>query len=235
MRRSHSPRPTYRQVELGGLGVYNVKVRAMAMLIHTFLAQAISPRFATNQYLHSLYRWHVLEHRDLPNPGRPVIFFAIIKDVKDNTPLNEMWVTVKQWYQLLMEKGITHTSDNPDSPPIVILSKIEERHPTVDFPTVYHLTRLFWLSPEQKSFIFKMVQSLLPTRERLARLGKVPTNTCLHCDAEDTTAHLLTCTFSLEVTNPLLNCLRSYFDNLTPEDIVILNIPVQESLELPVT
>ena len=29
---------TYRAVELGGLGVHNVKVRAMAMLIHKFLA-----------------------------------------------------------------------------------------------------------------------------------------------------------------------------------------------------
>ena len=41
----------YRPVELGGLGVHNVKVRALAMLIHTFLAQAISPRFPTNHYL----------------------------------------------------------------------------------------------------------------------------------------------------------------------------------------
>ena len=230
---------TYRQAELGGLGVYNVKVRAMAMLIHTFLAQAISPRFTTNQYLNSLYRWHVLEHRDLPNPGRPpyysATFFAIIKDVKDNTPLNVMWVTVKQWYQLLLEKGVTHTSEDPNSPPVIIPSKLEERHPVVDFPVVYHLSRLFGLSPEQKSFNFKMVQSLLPTRARLARLGKIQTDACLHCNGEpDTTAHLLTCTFSLEVSNPLLNCLRSYIDNITPEDIVVFNIPVQESLELPV-
>ena len=40
---------TYRSVELGGLAIHNVKVRAMAMLIHTFLAQAICPKFPNNQ------------------------------------------------------------------------------------------------------------------------------------------------------------------------------------------
>ena len=33
----------YREVSQGGLGVYNVKMRARAMLLHTFLSQAISP------------------------------------------------------------------------------------------------------------------------------------------------------------------------------------------------
>ena len=62
---------TYRQVELGGLGVHCVRTRAMAMLIHTFLAQAICPRFNNNQYLNQLYKWHVLEDRDIPFPGKP--------------------------------------------------------------------------------------------------------------------------------------------------------------------
>ena len=92
----------YRQTELGGLGLYNVKIRAIAMLIHTFLAQAISPLFTTNFYLNSLYRWHVLE--EIPDPGRPPYyseaFFSTIKDVKKNTPLNVTWITLKQWYQL---------------------------------------------------------------------------------------------------------------------------------------
>ena len=79
----------YREVSEGGLGVYNVKMRAMAMLLHTFLSQAISPLFKSNMYYTTLYRWHVLEERHLPNPGRPPFysstFFSIIKDVKDNT------------------------------------------------------------------------------------------------------------------------------------------------------
>ena len=57
---------SYRQVELGGLGLNCVRTKAMAMLIDTFKAQAISPRFRTNQYHNNLYKWHVLEHRDIP-------------------------------------------------------------------------------------------------------------------------------------------------------------------------
>ena len=62
---------TYREVGMGGLGMHNVKMRAMAMLIHTFLAQAISPKFPENQYLKALYLWRVTEDRSIPDPGRP--------------------------------------------------------------------------------------------------------------------------------------------------------------------
>ena len=97
----------YRQPELGGLGLFNVKVRSMAMLIHTFLSQAISSLFPANMYHNTLYRWHVLEQRDLPNPGRPPYyssdFFSLINDVHENTPLNVTWISVKEWYRLLLE------------------------------------------------------------------------------------------------------------------------------------
>ena len=82
----------YRPVELGGLGGHNIKVRALAMFIHTFLAQAIYPRFTINFYLNELYRLHVLDNKTLPDPGRPphysTTFFATIKDVHSNTALN---------------------------------------------------------------------------------------------------------------------------------------------------
>ena len=152
------------------------------MLIHTFLAQAITPSFPNNQYLNSLYRWHVLCERNLPDPGKPPYystkFFNLIKHVKENTPLNVAWVTVKQWYDLLMEMGVTHTSEDINSPPVIIPSKLEEKNPEVEFSTPYHLSRIFGLSPEQKSFLFKMLQSLLPNRERLHRIGKIQSSDC---------------------------------------------------------
>ena len=89
----------YRQVDKGGLGLHNVKVRASAMLIHTFLAQAVSPRFPTNHFYNSLFRWHVLDQHDFPEPVRPpyysVAFFSLIKNVHNTTPLNVAWVSVK--------------------------------------------------------------------------------------------------------------------------------------------
>ena len=83
--------------------------------------------------------------------------------------------------------------------------------------------------------MFKMLQSLLPTRDRLARMGKVLSSNCLHCDGiPDSTAHLLTCSHSSEVSTRLQQCITSYLPNCSPEDIVLLRIPVAESLELPI-
>ena len=82
----------------------------MATLINTFLAQDVSPLFPTNHYLNSLYKWHVLGQRDIPDPGCPpyyiVAFFSVIKDVHFSTPLNIIWITLKQWNQLLLEHEI---------------------------------------------------------------------------------------------------------------------------------
>ena len=229
----------YRQPELGGLGVFNVKIRSMAMLIHTFISQAISPLFPTNMYHNTLYRWHVLEQRDLPNPGCPPYyssaFFNIIKDVHENTPLNVTWISVKEWYRLLLEKGVTHTSDDPSSPPLLIASKVELDHPEITVDS-YFLARKFGLAPEQKSFLFKMIQSLLPTKERLARIGKVASPACIFCQAhEDNTLHLLSCTQGSEVTSPLLRCLADHVSNFTHQNLILLNISLSESMELPVT
>ena len=196
----------FRQVNEGGLAVHNVKVRAMAMLLHTFLSQAISPAFPASVYYSSLYRWHILEDRNIPNPGCPPYysshFFSIIKEVADNSPLNVAHLSVKQWYRLLLEQGITHSSEDPTVPPAIIASKL---------------------------------QLLLPTQERLARLGKKPSPACTFCAAQvDNNAHLLTCPQGLEVTGPLTRFLQAHVESATPENIVILNLPTSDSLELPV-
>ena len=95
----------------------------------------------------------------------------LFKNVHNNTPLNVAWISVKQWYQLLLEQDVTHTTEDEDSPPVVIRSKFEENHPEVDAVHSYRLSRVFGLEPDQRSFLFKMLQSLLPTRS--ASIGLV--------------------------------------------------------------
>ena len=228
----------YRFTGLGGLGLYNVKARSLAVLIHTFLLQAISPLFPTNYYLYSLYRWHVLDDRDIDDPGRPPYysecFFSIIKDIHLNTPLNVKWISVKQWYQLLLERGVTHTSQDPNSPPSIIPSKFEESNPDCDHSITYRMSRLFGLDQEQKSFLFKIIQNLLPTKERLHRLGKVQTSSCPFCENPvDNLEHLLDCPFSIEISNPLQICLSHQVQDISARKIVTLSFSTSESWELP--
>ena len=87
-------------------------------------------------------------------------FFAIIVDVHVNTPLNFTF-TVKQWYTLMLEKGVTHTCDDPSAPAVMIASKVEETNLEVDMPAAYMVARMFGVAPEQKTFLFKMLQSVI--------------------------------------------------------------------------
>ena len=144
------------------------------------------------------------------------------------------WVTLKQWYQLLLERGITHSSDDHDSPPVLLKSRLEESRPDADFSCSYRLSRLFGLSPDQKSFLFKLVQNLLPTRERLHRTRKSPIPACSFCnEPEDILEHLFSCPQSTDVTNPPFSCLSSQVDILTFRDVIQMNIETTESWEHP--
>ena len=93
------------------------------------------------------------------------------------------------------------------------------------------LVRKFGLDPEQKDFLFKLLQSLLPTQERLARIGKKPSPACSFCDAQvDNNAHLLTCPQGAEITAPLTRFLQGHVEDVTPQ----LTLPTTDSMELPV-
>jgi hypothetical protein len=151
-----------------------------------------------------------------------------------NSPLNVAWISVKDWYRILQEDGVTHNSKDTDSPAALLPTKLEENYLDVVFEDSYSLSRTFGLSPEQKSFLFKILQTLLPNKERLIRLGKVQSAACTFCEAaEDNTAHLLSCPQGSEVTSPLLRCIKTHVDNIIHQNIMLLNIPCSESLELP--
>ena len=87
------------------------------------------------------------EHHELPKPGfTPYYneeFFRIIKDVKDNTPLNPLYMSVKMWYKFLVEKKVTMREINDEGRPELVPCKIEERNPEVIWPESYRL----WVEP----------------------------------------------------------------------------------------
>ena len=79
------------------------------------------------------------------------------------------------------------------------------------------------------------MQSLLPTQERLARIGKKPSPASSFCDAQvDHNAHLLTCPQGSEITAPLTSFLQGHVEDVTPQKIVPLTLPTTDSMELPV-
>ena len=100
-----------RPISYGGLGVLCPKYRALACLIQSFLETAANPKFRRNHYHGLLFRYHVLNETDLPDPGFPPYyspdFFSTIRKAREETPLNVITMTISQWTRWLVEDNLT--------------------------------------------------------------------------------------------------------------------------------
>ena len=103
----------------------------------------------------------------------------------------------------------------------------------------WRLSSLKGLSSEDHSFLWKMLHNLLPTQERINRMGlpNAPTPMCTHCDmqAPDQVHHaLVTCPQNKDVSDWLLHQIHPYLPNISPQQLVLLHLGVlQEDQELP--
>ena len=82
----------YRNTEVGGLGLMNVKIRASALLVRSFLEASVNPKFRQSLFHQVLYMYHVLEETCLPDPGHTPYhdreFFDLIKRYINKCPLD---------------------------------------------------------------------------------------------------------------------------------------------------
>ena len=177
----------YRGTDVGGLGLMCVKMRSLALLVRTFLETSINPKFRHSLFHEQLFRYHVLGESNLPDPGfTPYYdrdFFDLIIHYKNNSPLNIATMTTKQWYSVLLEDKVIMNPATEVSAATLIPVRIETIHPNTDWPAVWKLVRMKGLGSELISFQLKMLHSLLPTRDRVARLGldEGQAGLCLHC------------------------------------------------------
>ena len=158
----------YRKVEHGGLGLHNVKCKAMASLISTFLQTAANKRYQQSLYHNTLYRYYCLGEESVPKPDIPPYynqqFFDIIKTVKEKTPLNPIYLTVKEWYNYLLEKEVTMEVVDEEGRQRARLCRVELQCPTNDWPKTFHLARVRGLSMDTRSFCFKLIHLTPPSQ-----------------------------------------------------------------------
>jgi hypothetical protein len=92
----------FRKTDDGGLGLLNVKVRAMSLLIRTSLETAANPTFNHSLFHEQLYRYHVLKEHSLPDPGYTPYydrdFFNLIQHYKDTAPMNITIMTTEEYH-----------------------------------------------------------------------------------------------------------------------------------------
>ena len=118
----------------------------------------------------------------------------------------------------------------------MIPCKIEERDPTITWTDSYSLCRLKGLSPDSKSFLFKLVHTLLPSKERIHHMTATSSPLCW-CDEGDqeTYIHLFfQCSKNREAGEALLRCSQAYDQSLTVEKSLRLELMVDETFLLPI-
>ena len=175
----------YRPTEEGGLGLFHVQCKALSGLIATFLQTAANGNFQNSLYHSILYRYYCLLDHTVPQLDPPpyysLQFFSIIRDVVENSPLNPVRMSQKQWYKHLLEKKVTMEVVDAEDRMVPKKSKVEERHPEIDWQLATHVSRIRGLSPEIKSFNFKLVNLILPSKVRISQLLRNPSPICTMC------------------------------------------------------
>ena len=115
-------------------------------------------------------------------------------------------------------------------------SKVEAASPGTDWKKTWRLARLKGLGPEHTSFLFKLLQKILPTQERLHRTNNDVNPQCkaTGCmEIDDLDHNLVLCPANENVGRNLLELLRQHQPTLTTPSLLRLELEVDEELELP--
>ena len=228
----------FRRVQDGGLGLHNLRCKSLAHLISTFLLTAANKNYQQSLYSSWLYRYHVERDTRLPDPGFPPYysptFFKIIREVKEDTALNPIFLTVKQWYSYLLENLVTTREIDQEGRREPIPCRIEIQSPTIQWGESYRLSRIHGISPSSKSFLFKLLHQLLPSRERVHRLIPANSPQCW-CDSGDVETYhhcFYSCIKNREAADSMLRCARVYDTSLTAEKSLTLQVSADEAFML---
>ena len=234
----------FRSTDNGGLGLINVGIRSLALLIRTFLETSVNPLFRHSLFHEHLFRYHVMDETSLPDPGFTPFydraFFQLITYYKSSSTMNIATMTTKQWYTLLLEDKILFSQATEDSPAALLPIRTEIMNPNTDWSQVWMIARTKGLGPELISFQIKMLHNLLPTQERIARLGlnHDQPRLCLLCrlESEDLVHSFFDCSKNMLVGLALLGCVQQILPDLSPQAAVLLDfgciLPVEENLAL---
>ena len=228
----------FRPTSVGGLNMHHVKFKSLAMLIRSFLETAINPKFLHSTFHTALFNRHVLLDLSWPDPGMPPYFnqefFSIIRNVHLHSPDDVTTMSSRQWYFHLLEDNVTMDNGTPRK---FITSRAEALTPNLDWERTWRLARLKGLTPDQTSFLWRLLHQLLPTLSRVHRMTPNTSPICKHCEdgvVEDLHHALISCPFNIELSQALLDILSVYQPNLDPSHTLTLNFVIEEHMELPV-
>jgi hypothetical protein len=123
----HRELALYRKPEDGGLGLFNVKIRALALLIRTFLEISTNPTFRQS-LLSFVFCFHY------PTLAfQRFMFFEEICHYHLNSPLNILRTSTKEWYRVLLEDNVLMSQPTEDFPARLLPIRAEILSPELDW------------------------------------------------------------------------------------------------------
>ena len=177
----------------------------------------------------------------MPDPGfTPYYdqkFFQEIKKVQEDSPLNPIFMTVKEWYRWLLEKNVVKREVDQQGRWELIPCKVEEREPEVFWAESYRISRLKGLTPGSKSFLFRVLHTLLPSKERLHHLTPQISPLCM-CNTGEYESYLhlfFLCDKNDEAGQALLRCISAYDRNINEEKVLRLELVADDPFLLAST
>ena len=102
--------------------------------------------------------------------------------------------------------------------------------PEVSWGESYRISRLKGLSPLNKSFLFKLIHTILPSKERLHHLNQNVSPQCM-CDngAEESYLHLFfQCELNKDAGQAMLRCVSAYDRTITEEKALRLELQADD-------
>ena len=108
----------------------------------------------------------------MPNQGFPPFYdSSTISHYHLNSPLNIAILSTKDWYRVLLEDNLLMSQPNEDAPPSRLPTRVEALSPENDWPETWRLSRICGLESRLTTFLFKLLHHLLPTQDRVHRIG----------------------------------------------------------------
>ena len=234
----------HRPREAGGLGLENVKYKAMSVLMKSFLETSTNPRYMSNQYHTAIFKHHIEGDKEMERPtNNPFIGEELLTNLKllnEEQHVNLSSISSGQIYKKLVESHITMSTDL-DGIRKYIPCRSERKNPQLDWENTWRLASLRGLDSENQSFLWRLLHDILPTQERLHRMNfrSAVSPHCIQCTepvpVTDSVSHaLLSCSQNREVSEWLISCLQQYCPALTHEQVVLLDFgTLSSNLEQP--
>ena len=159
--------------------------------------------------------------------------FARIREVREEGLLNISTLDTAKWYRALLEINVTHTV-NDNGVQVPRTCRIESKYPLMDWEQTWNLAVTPGLPSDQTIFLWQMLHDILqPGRDS----SDSACQTCDLCtmEAEDNIQHaLLQCSFN-SANSLILRTIQTILPNAQPSQVVLLQLPVEEDLRLPIT